>query len=92
MSEIESLLKDALEKALESDGSPGFNELTSEFSLFETLESISIVSMLLEVEAEIELATGRYVSLADETIFDASKSPLRSWSSWVSYVEARHAK
>jgi hypothetical protein len=39
----------------------------------------------------LEALTGKYVTLADETIFDAAKSPLRSWAGWVAYVELRHA-
>jgi len=87
---IEAVLKEALYNILSSVEAPGLNVLRADSDLFCNLDSLSIVDMLLEAEMLLEAATGRYVTLADETIFDASRSPLRSWTSWVSYVEGKY--
>ena len=88
---IEQVLRKTLEKILVSIEAPGLHSLTDESNLFENLDSLTVVDMLLEAEMQLEKATGRYVTLADETIFDASKSPLRTWAGWVAYVESKHA-
>ena len=88
---IEQVLRETLEKILASIEEPGLRSLTDESNLFENLDSLTVVDMLLEAEMQLEKATGRYVTLADETIFDASKSPLRTWAGWVAYVERKHA-
>jgi hypothetical protein len=51
------------------------------------VDSFAIVDLLLETEGRIEQAIGRYVPLADESIFDADKSPLKNWTAWNAYVE-----
>jgi hypothetical protein len=88
---IEQVLRETLEKILASIDAPGLKPLAGDSNLFENLDSLTVVDMLLEAEMQLEKATGRYVTLADETIFDASKSPLRSWTTWVAYVESKHA-
>lgn len=45
---------------------------------FGAVDSFTIVDLMLETEGRIEEAIGRYVPLADETIFDAEKSPLKT--------------
>jgi hypothetical protein len=90
MNVIEDELRQALDKTLETIDAPALRVLKPDTNLFEHLDSLSVVDMLLEAESRLESVTGRYVTLADETMFDASKSPLRSWCGWVAYVEARH--
>ena len=88
---IEQVLRESLKKTLQSAGAPEIKSLAEETNLFEDLDSLTVVDMLLDAEMRLEEATGRYVTLADETMFDASKSPLRSWSNWVAYVKSKHA-
>lgn len=56
-------------------------------NLFDAVDSFAIVDLLLETEGRIEQLIGRYVPLADESIFDADKSPLKNWTAWNAYVE-----
>lgn len=88
---IEQVLRETLEKILATVEAPGLKPITGQSNLFENLDSLTVVDMLLEAEMQLEKATGRYVTLADETIFDASKSPLRTWAGWVAYVESKYA-
>jgi hypothetical protein len=62
-------------------------ELNMTTDIFGSVDSFTIVDLLLETEARIESVYGRYVPLADESIFDAEKSPLKNWSVWNDYVE-----
>jgi hypothetical protein len=91
MADLPLLLGQALDRATAGLTIPAIRTLTPETNVFEALDSLTIVNLLLETEILLETATGNYVTLADETIFDASKSPLIKWSRWIEFVEARHA-
>jgi hypothetical protein len=54
--------------------------------LFAEIDSFAIVELLLQTEADVEHARGRYVPLADEKVLDAENSPLRRLSTWIDYV------
>ena len=64
-------------------------EIPDDFNVVEILDSMAIVGMLLEAEEKIESLTGKYVTLADENLFHANKSPLIKWQSWVDYVQKK---
>ena len=89
MSKLKKILTDALHTALAEDHPEVITKLNDEFNIFEVVDSFSIVNILLESESALEASTGSYVSLADETIFDASKSPLLNWTTWIKYVEGK---
>jgi acyl carrier protein len=87
MSEISKITSEALAAVLENmDGGESIR-LDSSTNVFDAVDSFGIVDLLLETEERIEAAFGRYVPLADETLFDAEKSPLKNWSVWNAYVE-----
>lgn len=92
MSDLEDLLKEALRRVNEDVRSPELDAVGPETDLFDAVDSMVIVDLLLETEALLEEKTGQYVPLADETIFDAGASPLLRWSHWVAHVEQRHAR
>ncbi len=90
MENLNSVLTDALRAALDGDQPEIVENLGPDTDLYELVDSFVVVNILLESESLLETKYGRYVTLADETIFDAEKSPLRKWSSWVSFVKAKH--
>ena len=67
-------------------GRPELADLGPDADLFNQIDSFAVVELLLATEAEVEMAVGRYVPLADEKVLDASCSPLLRMSSWVDYV------
>ncbi len=87
---IKVCLKEALNNALiASDRNLIKEDIPDDFNLIETLDSMAIVGMLLEAEEKIESINGIYVTLADENLFHANKSPLIKWESWVDYVQKK---
>ncbi len=92
MSEIEQYLKEAF-LAATSDQYPDLHmkmDMHPIINLFDLLDSLSIVAVLIETENLLQIKLGGHISLADETIFDASKSPFLTWSAWVSYVNEKY--
>lgn len=91
MSRIEQVLEEAVRRVNEHVQSPELETLTPSTNIFDAVDSMAIVDLLLESEGLLEEATGKYVALADDKTFDASASPLLRWSDWVAHVEQRHA-
>ncbi len=90
MAGFEEVMKEALRRVNENVGSPDLEAVGPDTNVFDQVDSMTIVDLLLETETLLEEKTGNYVPLADETIFDASASPLRRWSDWVAHVERHH--
>ncbi len=89
MSEVEAVLLKALQTVIAELDNPQLAEVTATTDIIGNVDSFTIVDLMLESEMQLEALLGKYVTLADETIFDAEKSPLLTWSDWVRYVEAR---
>ena len=89
MSELPELLRSVWVRVAADVEPPLDPVVHDDLNVIDQVDSFTIVNLLLETEAAIEQETGTYVTLADETIFDAAKSPLRRWADWVAYVEAR---
>jgi hypothetical protein len=92
MDGLEEWLKEALRRVNENVQAPGLDPVGPDTNVFDQVDSMTIVDLLLETESLLEEKTGEYVPLADETIFDASASPLRKWSDWVAHVERHHVR
>jgi hypothetical protein len=92
MSEIEKYLKEAFLAATSDQYPDLYINLNPQLNIFDLLDSFNIVDVLIESENILQENLGRYVSLADEKIFDASKSPFLTWSSWISYVEEKYGR
>ncbi len=75
-----------LDRLVDTWGRPELGALGPEDDLFEKIDSFAVVELLLETESEVEKAVGRYVPLADESILDSTRSPLRRIQSWFDYV------
>ncbi|MDB9733874.1 hypothetical protein OAB15_03725 [Porticoccaceae bacterium] len=72
-------LKDELEVTIDI-------EIIDATNVLELLDSMDIVSLIMETEGLVEAKLGHYVALANETTFDADGSPLLSFGTWVSYI------
>ena len=62
------------------------NESTA---LFEVLDSMDILNLILEIEDKLQKACGRHIQIADETIMDAGKTPFKTISNLITFLEAK---
>ena len=90
--DIESIARNVLINILqEYDESAAINfKPTSDLNILELLDSFLVVNMLIELEGELGIMSGRPISLADGDIFHASKSPLLTWKAWLEYVNEKY--
>tara|TARA_B110000908_G_C10109517_1_gene382362 strand:- start:544 stop:840 length:297 start_codon:yes stop_codon:yes gene_type:complete len=69
-------------------------EIVDSTNVLKLLDSMDVVSLIMETEGLVEAKIGHYVALANEETFDADGSPLLSFGAWVSYIiemcEVRH--
>ena len=73
-------LKDELEVTIDI-------EIVDATNVLELLDSMDIVSLIMETEGLVEALLGRYIALANESTFDADGSPLLSFNTWVGYIK-----
>lgn len=83
---VAAAARTTLARLVETWGRPELGDLGPEDDLFGRLDSFAVVELLLETESEVEKAVGRYVPLADESILDSTRSPLRRLQGWFDYV------
>jgi len=65
-------------------------DLEDNTNILDEIDSFAVVSFLLEAEMNLETEFGKYISLANEDLFDKSKSVLNSWSDFVNHVAEMH--
>ena len=61
-------------------------EIVDSTNVLELLDSMDVVSLIMETEGLVEAKLGHYVALANELTFDADGSPLLSFGTWVDYI------
>ena len=72
--------------AVANDAGIKINEITDDENLLILLDSMDVVSLIMETESEIFLRLGKSVSFANEYTFDMEKSPLSNMAKWVKFV------
>jgi len=72
-------LKDELNVVIEE-------EITESTNIFEILDSMDVVNLIMETESLLEQELGFYIPLANEVTFDAEKSPLKSYKHWLHFI------
>ena len=86
-------IKDILEKSFNDsieDSDIEKIDLEDNTNILDEIDSFAVVSFLLEAEMNLETEFGKYISLANEDLFDKSKSVLNSWSDFVNHVAEMH--
>jgi hypothetical protein len=61
-------------------------EIEDSTNIFDVLDSMDIVNLIMETESLLEAKLGYYLPLANEETFDAEKSPLLSYKSWLQFI------
>ena len=89
---IDKILRLAIKEANKTIKSPILNNINDDLNIFDHVDSMSIVNILLESESLLIERFDRQISIVDETMFDASNSPLKKWSTWVNHVTNLYLK
>jgi len=63
--------------------------VSEETILFERLDSMAILDLILEIEGSIQAECGRYIQVADDTMMDAIKTPFKTVGTLVEFIEGK---
>ncbi|MCB5266548.1 MAG: hypothetical protein LHW46_00360 [Candidatus Cloacimonetes bacterium] len=63
--------------------------LEDDTPLFELLDSLGTLDLILELESVLERETGHYVAVADETSMDSIKTPFKTLLTLETYLHQR---
>lgn len=91
MSEVkwEKVLLEALNELREEGGHKPITEVDSELVLYGEggiLDSLGLVSLIVDLESRVEEETGRVVTLADDRAMSARRSPFRTMGSLAEHL------
>ena len=87
------MIKDIVFKAVKSVNKELKNKdlevVSEETILFERLDSMAILDLILEIEGSIQVEYGRYIQVADDTMMDAIKTPFKTVGTLVEFIEGK---
>lgn len=83
---IEEILKNVINELNKEWGMEELHSFENNINLFETVDSFSLLSIVIETESALENETGEYVPLADEDLMVDGVSPFSSFNQWVNFV------
>jgi acyl carrier protein len=58
-------------------------------TLFEKLDSMAILDLILEIEDSIQKEFGQYVQVADDTMMDSIKTPFKTVGTLIDFLEKK---
>lgn len=67
------------------------NSVDDETPLFELLDSLGTLDLILELESSLEDATGNYIAVASEESMDTKKTPFKTIVTLSNYLQKRIA-
>lgn len=89
---VEEMLRQVIYKLNEDWKIIKLYDFDRNINLFETLDSLSLLSIVIETESAIENEIGRYVALSDENLMTNGVSPFCSFVNWVQFIEIKIQK
>jgi hypothetical protein len=86
---LETIINDAIATINETLQIDALKTLKSDTPLFELLDSLGTLDLILELEARLEEEQGNYIAVADETSMDSKKTPFKTLHSLEEYLRQR---
>ncbi|WP_292654783.1 hypothetical protein [Nitratifractor sp.] len=86
---IEAILYEAIAAVNEDLGSEELENPTPGTPLFEALDSMAVLDLILELEAKLQERYGRYIQIADEKSMDPALTPFKTVQSATEHIEKR---
>ena len=87
------MIKDIVLKAVKSVNKELKNKdlkvVSEETILFEKLDSMAILDLILEIEGNIQTEYGKYIQVADDTMMDAIKTPFKTVGTLIEFIEVK---
>lgn len=86
-------MRDLLIKAIiivnEEAGEEALESIDDDTELFDILDSMAILDLILEIENLLQDKTGRYVQIANDKVMDIEQTPFKTFATLCRYVEEK---
>tara|TARA_B100000787_G_C15961773_1_gene193525 strand:- start:198 stop:488 length:291 start_codon:yes stop_codon:yes gene_type:complete len=66
-----------------------FKNIVDQTLIFDNLDSIGVLDLIIEIESKLQQSYGEFIQIADETIMDEVKTPFKTLSSLIDFVEKK---
>jgi len=86
---MEKLLKEAIKEINEELEIDELENVTDDTPLFELLDSMAVLDLILEIESKLQDKYGKYIQIADETTMDATKTPFKTFKTLKEFLEGK---
>lgn len=84
---IEKIILDAIKVVNENHQIDDLVNISDETPLFELLDSLGTLDLILEVEDSLEKFSGEYIAVADEFSMDKEKTPFKNIVTLKAFIE-----
>jgi len=86
---MKQLLKEAIKEINEDLEIKELENITDDTPLFELLDSMAVLDLILELESKLQEKYGKYIQIADETIMDSNKTPFKTFETLKEFLEGK---
>ncbi len=86
---IKDIVFEAIKAVNEELKNKELEMLSESDTLFEKLDSMAILDLILEIENGIQLEFGQYMQIADDTMMDVIKTPFKTVETLVDFIEKK---
>jgi len=86
---MRDLLIDAIKEINKELEIEELKEIKDDTPIFELLDSMAILDLVLEIEDRLQQKYSRYIQIADDKTMDALNSPFKTFKTLLDYVESK---
>jgi acyl carrier protein len=86
---MEQLLLEAIKEINEDLNIDELNNVDKNTPIFELLDSVAVLDLILEIEGLLENKYGKYIQFADEKTMDAVHTPFKTFQTLLEYLEGK---
>ena len=84
---MKELIIESLKELNEDLNIKEFENITDETLIFELLDSVAVLDLILDLEDRIEKKYGKYIQIANEESMDVKKTPFKNVKTLTEYLE-----
>ena len=66
-----------------------FFDIKNETLIFDNMDSMAVLELIIEIENKLQMQYGKFIQIADDTIMDEVKTPFKTLSSLIEFVEIK---
>lgn len=86
---LKEIILNAIKEVNKEANNKALNNINDDTPLFDNLDSVAVLDLILELEDEIQAKYGKYIQIADEDIMDGSKTPFKSIATLIDFLTVK---